>query len=518
MAIVTTDNQHYTDIAAAIRSKNGTETLYKPSEMAAAIQAISGGGEPVIEPLEITSNGTYIASEGVDGYSPVTVNVSGEPFSLLNPKEVNFYDYEGTLLYAYTLEEAKGLSELPPAPQHEGLLFQEWNWTLEDIKALTISMNVGATYITDNGKTRLYITIPANAIPDRPPPRNQVPLYIRQSVENGVTIDWGDGTAPESLMGIGDVTITHTYSQSGDYVISLDTTSDCILELGNSANNYGVVGNITNNGRAYFDMLYKVHIGKNVQTIGKSVFSYYYSLTTVTIPKGVISIDKSAFYGCYPLFSIIVPDSVVNIEANAFRDCYSLTFLSLPNSITNIGNNALDSCYSLMQITIPNSIQTIGDSAFSNCHSMRLARIANDSIIVGESIFQNCYTLMSAIIPNNIMTVKEFMFNYCYSLGTLIIPESVTSIGRYAFSGCQSLSSIMIPSGVTNIDSSAFANCLGVKEYHFLSTAPPTLGDTYVFYGIPSDCTIYVPKGSAEAYKTATNWTTYSQYIQEEPA
>ena len=31
--------------------------------------------EPVIQPLEVIENGTYAASEGVDGYSPVTVNI-----------------------------------------------------------------------------------------------------------------------------------------------------------------------------------------------------------------------------------------------------------------------------------------------------------------------------------------------------------------------------------------------------------------------------------------------------------
>ena len=39
--------------------------------------------EPVIEALEVTENGTYTAPEGVDGYSPVTVNVQtggGEEF------------------------------------------------------------------------------------------------------------------------------------------------------------------------------------------------------------------------------------------------------------------------------------------------------------------------------------------------------------------------------------------------------------------------------------------------------
>lgn len=46
MAIVTTDNQYYSAIATAIRAKNGEATLYKPSEMAAAISALpTGGGE-----------------------------------------------------------------------------------------------------------------------------------------------------------------------------------------------------------------------------------------------------------------------------------------------------------------------------------------------------------------------------------------------------------------------------------------------------------------------------------------
>ena len=36
-----------------------------------------GGADPVINPLTITENGTYTAPSGVDGYSPVTVNVSG---------------------------------------------------------------------------------------------------------------------------------------------------------------------------------------------------------------------------------------------------------------------------------------------------------------------------------------------------------------------------------------------------------------------------------------------------------
>lgn len=41
------------------------------------VSASGGAVSPVIEPLEVTTNGTYTAPAGVDGYSPVTVNVSG---------------------------------------------------------------------------------------------------------------------------------------------------------------------------------------------------------------------------------------------------------------------------------------------------------------------------------------------------------------------------------------------------------------------------------------------------------
>ena len=44
MSIVTIDDSYFTDIANAIRGKNGETTTYKHNEMAAAISALSGGG------------------------------------------------------------------------------------------------------------------------------------------------------------------------------------------------------------------------------------------------------------------------------------------------------------------------------------------------------------------------------------------------------------------------------------------------------------------------------------------
>lgn len=57
----------------------------------------SGGDIPaVVQPLEVTENGTYTAPDGVDGYSPVTVNVAG-PSSEELTVDLNFANGDMTL-------------------------------------------------------------------------------------------------------------------------------------------------------------------------------------------------------------------------------------------------------------------------------------------------------------------------------------------------------------------------------------------------------------------------------------
>lgn len=60
-------------IAAAIRSKNGSSTVYKPAEMAAAIAALPSA--PTLQSLSVSTNGTYTPDDGVDGFSRVDVEV-----------------------------------------------------------------------------------------------------------------------------------------------------------------------------------------------------------------------------------------------------------------------------------------------------------------------------------------------------------------------------------------------------------------------------------------------------------
>lgn len=85
MAYVKTDAQHYSDIGAAIREKNGLTTKYKPSQMGAAVRALSGSEavewhqcpEAVRNYLSSVTYdpGDYSTSQ-IDSYAPATAVVS----------------------------------------------------------------------------------------------------------------------------------------------------------------------------------------------------------------------------------------------------------------------------------------------------------------------------------------------------------------------------------------------------------------------------------------------------------
>lgn len=63
----------FTNIANSIRLKTETTDKITPENMPAMIEGITTGGN--VAELTITSNGTYRAPEGIDGYTPVIVNV-----------------------------------------------------------------------------------------------------------------------------------------------------------------------------------------------------------------------------------------------------------------------------------------------------------------------------------------------------------------------------------------------------------------------------------------------------------
>lgn len=97
------------------------------------------------------------------------------------------------------------------------------------------------------------------------------------------------------------------------------------------------------------------------------------------------------------------------------------------------------------------------------------------------------------------------------------MPSSLTFIGGRAFGNCRGLTEITIPVNVAEIDDGAFQldSVQNNVVYHVKPIQPPTLG-VEVFRNDFADIKIYVPKGSLQAYKTATNWAEYATMIYAE--
>ena len=258
--------------------------------------------------------------------------------------------------------------------------------------------------------------------------------------------------------------------------------------------------------------LTSVTIGNSVTSIGHHAFGGCSSLTSLTIPDSVASIGDWAFAGCSKLDSLTIGNNVTSIGDEAFWGCSSLTSLTLGNSLTSIGGSAFENCSSLTSITIPNSVTSIGDAAFYECSSLKSVTIGNGVTSTGDYTFANCSSLTSITIPNSITTIGNGAFSSCSSLSSITIPNSVDSIGYWAFAECSSLTAVTIPDSVTSIGYWAFYGCNNLTSITCKAINPPVLGNS-VFNNVPTTIPVYVPCHSVPAYRAATDWNSFSNYI-----
>lgn len=247
-------------------------------------------------------------------------------------------DWEGTLLQSYTRAEALALEALPNATDtdcyslvdHDLLTFQEWNWSLADIKTWLQSHSqgkliVGAIYTTTDGQDHDYWGSPRGS-----------------GAEKRTIIKYGLGAA---------------YSPNLRTLTYVSTSND-FTSISNGAfdNNYS---------------LKTINLPSEVTSIGINAFSGCLSMATISLPKRITSIGMLAFNACQSLVSINLPDGISSIEASLFKNCSSLTSVgSIPNGVTSIGDNAFNYCVSLTFINIPSSVTSIGSNVFTNCQTL----------------------------------------------------------------------------------------------------------------------------------------------------
>lgn len=449
-----------TAIGDAIREKTGTVAKLTLDEMPGMISLISGGGDSV-------------------------------------EKFINFYDWDGTLLHQFTLPEFSKLEGMPDGPDNlPGYSFAEWNYDFPTIISMNNHVNVAAIYTrnaddeeevedvgepvyVDNTKLRIRLIRPMT-----------VTLNIRQSISNGVSIYWGDGESSGAGVNYGssNISVSHSYTEPGDYEITFIVADGCVLTLGIASTYTNLIGS-SNSVHGGLVFLSEVEIDTRTTSVSSGAFRYCYNLERVVFGDGTNrTIPSYAFQCCYSLGIVELNHSITTIDSYAFESCFRIRSLKIPSVCKTLGTRAFAYCRSLRGIEV--WAETIGSGCFRTCPALvdvclkhTVKTISSyaftedeflESIILpyglksfGTYAFQNCYALTHVDLPLELASIPAYTFSGCSMLQNIVLPNNVGSIGSNAFSGCTALSFVGFPKKTISIESSAFINCASLRNAVF---------------------------------------------------
>lgn len=309
-------------------------------------------------------------------------------------------------------------------------------------------------------------------------------------------------------------------------------------------------------------------IGEGVKTIEEYAFNNCSYMQSITIPNSVTSIGDHAFDGCSRLGEITIGLSVTSIGDMAFRfttkleeieclapepptlgeNCFlssgddirvrvprtsvdtykaDLNWEAIASTITGF-NFVYGTCgdnlkYTLKDAALTLTISGVGEMTEWNSSSAvpwYSYRSQIKSVVIGDGVksigsiaLAGCTQVTYLTVPSSVISIGGYAFAGCTGLRNVNIPKGVTSIAEYTFYNCSALTSIDIPSEVATIGEEAFSGCSGLTSITCRATTPPTCG-TDCFGNVPKSIPVYVPYGTAEAYRNAYGWNSFTNIVE----
>lgn len=160
-----------------------------------------------------------------------------------------------------------------------------------------------------------------------------------------------------------------------------------------------------------------------------------------------------------------------------------------------------------------NNITTIDTNAFagSMCENVIIPETVT---LIGTGAFSSA-NIGTMILPGSVTRISAFAFQGVSGVNgvapVIKLNEGLAVIEQSAFNGAGIAGEIEIPSTVTEIGEYCFAYT-GITTVICKPTTPPALGID-AFSSDTAGFTIKVPAASVAAYKAATNWSSYADYI-----
>lgn len=397
--------------------------------------------------MTITANGAY---ESVEGWSAVTVNVSG-------------YSQED-LDNAYTSGHTSGVTD--GVAQQKALL-------------TSTTFTTNGTYTRTDGWSSVTVNVPQTG-------------YTQQDLDNayasGLTNGYDSGW---------------TAGYDSGYTDGLDACSGVTPATGTT-----VLHNIYRTDDLNPDFLPSSATVLFQQDVLSAVAEMWIDGSAVT-PSYVADFSGDAGRGGVRYHDVeihfegnTVPRGTFSANTGTHEGAVHLIHSTVSGDCTEIGDVAYWLCnigtdYSRYPgLTMSDNIVLNSSGHQFGYTQLREVDIPTATTKIPWACFYCCYNLKRVGIHSGVTEIGNQAFQQVYALSSITIPASVEKIGFEAFETCTGLTSVIMEGATPP-----------VLEYTSgSSSARPVFNNT--------TCTFYVPANAVETYKAATGWSVYANRIQ----
>lgn len=268
---------------------------------------------------------------------------------------------------------------------------------------------------------------------------------------------------------------------------------------------------------------------KAVAPIGDAAADYLLGATSVSVPATATNSKTGITY------------KVVEIGVDAFADNPTLEDVTIPEGVTKV--NSFYNLPNLRSVTLPASLEYVG--GFVNLPALETLDLPDGITTIDYYAFQRLTSLTSVRIPQGVTQIRDFVFNSCPAITSFAMP-GIEFIDEYCLN-FPSLKRLTFPASLKSTGWCAISG--GMEELWFESdgsdrqwtlsmngfrcrptaiycehTTPPSFiyEDAFLIneeYGSTDDnmfgglenmksITLYVPVGTAEAYRATPYWGT----------
>lgn len=268
-------------------------------------------------------------------------------------------------------------------------------------------------------------------------------------------------------------------------------------------------------------LLKELIIPESVEEIGRNMLYYSIKVEKVRLPDNLEVLNDLVMSECWALKEVNIPSKLREIHGVVFSNTkLPPSILVMPETLEVWDGTSFTGFPSVEEVVIPKNVRVLRD-AFWMMEGLRKVTIRTQKLKeIGDNTFYCCGALEDVNLPEDITRVGQEAFYLNTSLRKINLPSTLTRIEYDAFR-YDPLEVIDLPAGMTYIGTNAFSNNDELKKVYARPIIPPAADLGYApklpfYYSSTRTATLYVPKGSAEAYRSSDVFCEFGEIVELE--